>query len=279
MGELMSRVNICGILVDVINIAQACDITKNYIEQNKMKGTIDAAKMVQAINTDFIVRANSDKETELIANSADLALADGMPVVWASKLFNKSLPERIGGPDYFQSFSRISNTNKYSYYLLGSTEATVKKIITKLNKEYPDIAILGYECPPFSDMKNEEENIKLCERINKYKPDVLWVSFGCPKQEVWIAQNKCRIKASVAVGVGAAFEYYAGNLKRAPKFIQKLGFEWLYRLIQEPKRLWKRYLIKGPLFLKYCLKYKKSKDSEAYEIVPAKLINRLNNSN
>lgn len=255
----MNRINIAGIMVDNLDMEQACRIANEFIQKSKVENQENKIKIIQSINTDFIVKANISEEVASIANCADLALPDGMPVVWASRLLKKSLKERIGGPDFFENFNKVANMNKYSYYFLGSTHDTVKKLIIKLNEKYPDIRIAGYECPPFSDMKCEDDNICICERINMNKPDVVWVSFGCPKQEWWIVKNKDHINASIISGIGAAFEFYAGNLKRAPPIMQRCGLEWFFRLLQEPKRLWKRYLIQGPIFVKYCLKHKNNK--------------------
>ncbi|MBU3111052.1 WecB/TagA/CpsF family glycosyltransferase [Clostridium lacusfryxellense] len=249
----MSRVNIGGILVDNVKMQEACMMAAEFIQQNKKNRYQNGAKMIQAINTDFIVKANKDKEVALISNITDLALADGMPVVWASRILKQPIAERVGGPDFFESFNKIANTNKYSYYFLGSTEETVENLIAELNRKYPDIIIAGYECPPISKMNDEQKNLNICERINYKKPDVVWVSFGCPKQETWIVKNKTNINTSIIMGIGAAFQFYSGNLKRAPLIMQKMGFEWFFRLLQEPRRLWKRYLVQGPLFISYLL--------------------------
>jgi N-acetylglucosaminyldiphosphoundecaprenol N-acetyl-beta-D-mannosaminyltransferase len=250
----MERINIGGLLIDRVDIKEACKITSDYIEEKKTKEI--KARMIQAVNTDTIVKANISAETAKISNRADLALADGMPLVWASKFMHAPLKERVGGPDYFEKFNEIANIKYYTYYFLGSTEEVVEKMIKNLKDKYPNIKIAGYYCPPFSDMKDENQNIDICNKINKYKPDIVWVSFGCPKQERWIVENRDHIDTAVLMGIGAAFEFNSGKIKRAPTLLRKIGLEWFYRFCKEPKRLWKRYFVEGPRFLIYVFKNK-----------------------
>lgn len=250
----MEKINIGGLLIDRVDINEACIITANFIEQKKVNNL--KPKMIQAINTDSIVKANVSDETAKISNKADLALADGMPLVWVSKFMSKPLKERVGGPDFFQKFNEIADRYSYAYYFLGSTEEVVQEMIKKLRDKYSNIKISGYYCPPFSDMKDENLNFYICNRINKAKPDVVWVSFGCPKQERWIVENKEGIDTAVIMGIGAAFEFASGKIKRAPILLRRLGLEWLYRVYKEPKRLWKRYFIEGPQFFVYVFKNK-----------------------
>ena len=238
-------------LVDRVDIQEACRITTDYIEQRKLNKV--KPRMIQAINTDSIVKANISDEIAKISNRADLALADGMPLVWVSKLMGKPLKERVAGTDFFENFSVIADSNNYSYYFLGSTEEVVEKMIKNIGDKYPGIKVAGYYCPTFGDMKDENQNIDICNKINAAKSDVVWVGFGCPKQERWIVENKERIDAAVIMGIGAAFEFISGKVKRAPIFLQKAGLEWLYRVYKEPRRLWKRYFIHGPLFFKYAI--------------------------
>lgn len=253
----MKRINIGGFNIDVVNINDACELVYNYIsntEKNKK------AIMVQAVNTDTIVKANINEELKAFANKADLALADGMPLVWASKFSEYKLEERVGGPDFFEEFNKIAHKNKISYYFLGCTEEVTKLLIENLKEKYPNIDVKGYFCPPFSDMEDEKLNDDIINRINKINPDIVWVSFGCPKQEKWIVKHKDRINTSMIMGIGAVFQFYAGTIKRAPVWLQKIGLEWFYRFLQEPKRLFRRYFIEGPRFIRYFIKYRNKKE-------------------
>lgn len=250
----MEKINIGGLLVDRVDIQEACRITNSYIEHSKLNKV--KPKMIQAVNTDSIVKANISDDIAKISNKADLSLADGMPLVWVSKFMGKPLKERVGGPDFFEKFNEIADRYSYSYYFLGSKEEVVEEMIKNLRDKYSNIRISGYYCPPFSDMKDENQNVDICYRISIAKPDVVWVSFGCPKQERWIVENKERIDTAVIMGIGAAFEFVSGKVKRAPILLRKLGFEWLYRVYKEPKRLWKRYFVEGPQFFVYVFKNK-----------------------
>jgi N-acetylglucosaminyldiphosphoundecaprenol N-acetyl-beta-D-mannosaminyltransferase len=223
----MEKINIGGLLIDRVDINEACRITADFIEQKKVNKL--KPRMIQAVNTDSIVKANVSAETAKISNKADLALADGMPLVWVSKFMGKPLKERVGGPDFFQKFNEIADKCSYSYYFLGSTEEVVVEMIKNLGDKYSNIRISGYYCPPFSDMKNENQNFDICNRINRVKPDVVWVSFGCPKQERWIVENKERIDTAVIMGIGAAFEFTSGKVKRAPILLRRLGLECQYQ--------------------------------------------------
>lgn len=242
-------------LVDRVDIKEACRITIDFIEQRKLNKA--KPRMIQAVNVDSVVKANTSDEIARISNRADLALADGMPIVWVSKLMNKPLQERVGGPDFFEKFNGIADSRSYAYYFLGSTEGVVVAMIKKLKEKYPNIIISGYYCPPFSDMRDEKQNADICNRINKTRTDVVWVSFGCPKQERWIVENKEHIDAAVIMGIGAVFKFTSGKVKRAPILLRRLGLEWLYRVYREPGKLWKRYFIEAPRFFIYIFKNRK----------------------
>ena len=220
---------------------------------NRSKEKYDI-KTIQAANVDSIVKAHIDNDMKKAINKFDMVVPDGMPIVWASKILRRPLKERVAGPDLFVKFNDISNENKFTYFLLGSIEQTLIKIIQKLKIEQPNIKVVGYLAPPFSEMRNEVENKNMCDMINSCKPDIVWVSFGCPKQERWIIENKNDINASIIIGIGAAFEFYAGTIKRAPIFMRKIGLEWAFRFLQEPKRLWKRYFVEGPKFFGYVIR-------------------------
>lgn len=249
----MNKVNIAGVRFDILTIDSTCKLMESYIIKNRNSASVKP-KCIQAANVDAVVKAHIHDDMKRIVNKFDITIADGMPIVWFSRLLGNPLKERIAGPDLFSRFNEIANKNSFSYYFLGSTEETLEKLIKRLKSEYPNIKILGYYAPPYSDMKDFEENKSICDKINKVKPDVVWVSFGCPKQERWIFDNKENIETSVLMGIGAAFDFYAGTIKRAPLFMQKIGLEWFYRFLQEPKRLWKRYFVEGPLFVKYVIK-------------------------
>ena len=250
----MDRVKIARVLIDRVSICRACEIADSYVQQYRRSNGRLLTKMIQAINVDFIVKAHQSREIEVITNRCDLALADGMPLVWVSRILGYSLKERVGGPDFFDEFNIVANEKGYSYFFVGATEDIVEKIISKLYSIYPEIKIAGYHCPPFGPSIDSNTNREIYQKINSSRPDVVWVGLGCPKQEKWIIENKEKLSTAFIMGIGAVFEFYAGTLQRAPKILQKVGLEWLFRLIMEPKRLWKRYLIEGPKFFYYIVK-------------------------
>lgn len=147
--------------------------------------------------------------------------------------------ERITGPDYMARILEISAEKGYRHYFYGSTQKTLDKLRQRLVKDYPGIQIVGMFSPPFRPM-TEEEDLAFVEKVNEGKPDFLWVALGAPKQEKWMAAHQGAV-CGLMVGVGAGFDYFAGNIKRAPRWMQRLNLEWLYRLMQEPGRLFKRY--------------------------------------
>lgn len=195
------------------------------------------------------VLAQKDLDFRKIYNSSSLAIPDGMPLVWVSKMYGKPIHKRISGTDLFFRFADCAAEKGYTFFFLGSTEDTLGRINETVKNKFPSLKILGFYSPPFLQEFPKEVNERMIEIINDAKPDVLWVGMTAPKQEKWIYENLERLDVHVAIGIGAAFEYVAGKLKRAPEWMQNTGLEWLYRVGQEPRRLWKRYLVGNTMFV------------------------------
>jgi N-acetylglucosaminyldiphosphoundecaprenol N-acetyl-beta-D-mannosaminyltransferase len=176
-------------------------------------------------------------------------LPDGVPLIWASKLFNNTIQGRVTGLDLLPEFSRIASQKKFTFFFLGGSEGVAEKLADALKKKYPTLLIMGTYCPPFAEKFSDEENAKMIGMINAVQPNVLWVSLTAPKQDYWINDNFNKLNVNIAIGVGGAFEVTAGLIKRAPLWMQKNGLEWLYRFISDPKRLFKRYFIEAPSFI------------------------------
>jgi N-acetylglucosaminyldiphosphoundecaprenol N-acetyl-beta-D-mannosaminyltransferase len=179
---------------------------------------------------------------------------DGAPVAWMMRKLGHTRQQRINGPDlmwkYCEQLSRrppCQLGDDGGVFFLGNTEETLLILKTKLLAAFPDIKIAGSISPPFRQLTPEEDSA-IVTKINDSGAGLLWVSLGCPKQELWMAEHRGRINA-VMIGVGAAFDYHAGTIRRAPKWMQNNGLEWLYRVFSEPKRLWKRYLYTNSIFL------------------------------
>ena len=202
------------------------------------------------LNSFVIVKANNDPELLKIINNAEIVIPDGMPLVWYSKTFKNKLSERIDGFKFFYEFSKIANQKGYSYYFLGAdSEEILTKIKERLNKEFSNIIIKGFYCPPFMDDFSDDLNEEMVKKINDVKPDVLWVGLSAPKQEKFIYNNFEKMHIKMAAGIGAGFNFYSGSVNRAPVWLQKSGFEWLHRAFSEPNRLLRKYLIHNTKFI------------------------------
>jgi N-acetylglucosaminyldiphosphoundecaprenol N-acetyl-beta-D-mannosaminyltransferase len=194
-----------------------------------------------------VVTAKQDAEFRCIVNEADMATPDGMPLVWVLRRMGFQQQERINGPDLMWRLCGQAEQKGLSIFLYGSTPETIEKLTDNLKAAFPRLAVAGDCSPPFRPL-SEEENREIVDRINSSDAHVVFVGLGCPKQEFWMAEHRGAIQA-VMIGVGAAFDYHAGTVKRAPLWMQRSGLEWLFRLLSEPKRLWKRYLVTNSLFL------------------------------
>jgi N-acetylglucosaminyldiphosphoundecaprenol N-acetyl-beta-D-mannosaminyltransferase len=173
---------------------------------------------------------------------------DGMPIVWLLRRHGWPAAERICGPDLMPAVFRRSETCSYRHFLYGSSEGTLHRLRTRLSCDFPASQIVGSYAPPFR-MLSETENAEVVAMLNAARPDIIWVGLGAPKQDRWMAANRSALQAPVLIGVGAAFDMLAGNVRRAPSFVQYTGFEWLFRLAQEPRRLGKRYLKSNSQFV------------------------------
>ncbi|MCC5941046.1 MAG: WecB/TagA/CpsF family glycosyltransferase [Balneolaceae bacterium] len=200
--------------------------------------------------------AKSDEKLKNIYNSADIVTADGVPVVWASKLLGEPIKGRVTGLDLLPQFASVAAKEGFTFFFLGASEGVGEKLAKKLQHDYPGLKVSGIYSPPFTDTFSDDENSKMIELVNKAEADVLWVSLTAPKQDYWIAEHFNKLNVSVAVGVGAAFDVVCGNIKRAPEWMQNAGLEWLFRFSQEPKRLFRRYFIEAPQFVPLVFKQK-----------------------
>jgi len=198
-------------------------------------------------NVHMLIEAHKDPGFNKILNNADITTPDGMPLAKCLSYFYNIQQERIAGMDLFPSLLKKSQETKLSVFLYGSTEEVLMAIKEKASKEFPALNISGMISPPFRELSEIEKN-KIIDQINAANPDFLFVSLGCPKQEKWMAEHKNKIN-SCMIGIGGAFPVYAGLQHRAPEWMQRFSLEWLYRLGQEPKRLWKRYFYTNSLFL------------------------------
>lgn len=198
-------------------------------------------------NVHMIIEAYSDQSFLEKVNAADLVLADGKPVAIACRILRHKKQERISGMDFTPEILEKANKNKLSVFVYGSTAGVHNAIKEKINFNYPDISLAGFISPPFRQLK-ANEIINDIHKINRSGAHIVLVALGCPKQENWMAENSKKINA-VLLGIGGALPVFAGVQKRAPSWMQNMALEWLYRLMQQPGRLFKRYVYTNSLFL------------------------------
>jgi N-acetylglucosaminyldiphosphoundecaprenol N-acetyl-beta-D-mannosaminyltransferase len=210
-------------------------------------------------NAHSVVTAGRDPAFRRVLAEADMATADGAPVAWVVRRLGFRDQERINGPDLMWKYCAQAALRAESIYLFGSTAETLAVLQRRLAREFPGLRIAGADSPPFRDLTALEDEAVVA-RINASGAGTVWVSLGCPKQEIWIAAHRGRI-AAVMVGVGTAFEYHAGTIRRAPPWMQRAGLEWLHRLGSEPRRLWRRYLVTNTLFVLGALRQFATRDS------------------
>ncbi|MDC1278275.1 WecB/TagA/CpsF family glycosyltransferase [Pelagibacteraceae bacterium] len=219
------------------NTNKCCQQITTHLNKRNLE-----TKYLSTINTNsFLVLENDLNFNKALAKS-NWIIPDGIGAVLACKLLGLKITERISGSDLFNSLNyNINKKKSYAYFFFGSTEKTLKLIKKKMKLQYPNIKISGYFSPPFKENFNKKETNKMIKYINNKKADVLWVGLTQPKQEKWVYENYSKLNVKFIGSIGAVFDFYAKQVKRAPKFLQILGLEWLYRLLQDPKRLWKRY--------------------------------------
>jgi len=195
---------------------------------------------VVTANVDFLVQAHRDVELRRILLDAHLVLCDGTPLLWATRWLGNPLPERVAGSDLAPALLQSAAAKGQRIFLLGAADGVAAAAAERLQQQYPLLQVVGHYAPPFSTLleMNHEEIVR---RVKAAKPDILLVSFGCPKQEKWIAMHHRTLGVPVAIGVGATLDFLAGQKKRAPTWMRRSGTEWLYRLAQEPRRLYRRY--------------------------------------
>lgn len=235
-----SFVTILGQRISTLTMDEALEFTALLVGSGK-------PALICTANVDHLMRLRSDAEFRQVYGRASLVVADGMPLVWVSFLFGKKIPERLAGVDLVDRVAALSKKRGYRLFFLGGTRSVLDEAVKKLQRKYGRLQVKTY-APPFSDHWSDKENKKIVRLINTFKPALLFVGVGAPKQEGWIYNHLDQLSVGVAMGVGGAFEFLAGTRKRAPVWMQLWGLEWLFRLLQEPRRLWRRYLVRDLQF-------------------------------
>ena len=237
------QVEILGARVDRVTMDAALGRIEAWIADPP-----ETARLVIVTGFHGIWVGHQDPGFRDLMNAADLFCPDGIAPVWLSRLRGDPLPERIPGADLMRAFFERANERGYGSFFYGDTDETLTALRGRLMERYPGHRIVGTYSPPFRALTPEEDNA-IVDQINAARPDVLWVGLGLPKQERWIEEHRDRLRVPVAIGVGAAFGFLSGNVTRAPKWLGDAGFEWVWRFIAEPQKLWRRDLLDGPRFL------------------------------
>ena len=246
-----------GVPLALTDYEQTLDWIDGMIAQDR-RGYI----CVAAVHT--VMASQEDPELRDAVAGADFTVPDGQPLVWAMNLLGHRLPSRVYGPELMErACARAARTGVRMYLYGGRNQGALVQLALNLRTRYPGLQIVGGYSPPFRDLSADEEDAVAAE-INRSRADVVWVGIGVPKQEKWMARMRERLDAPVLVGVGAAFDFHAGLVPQAPDVMQRFGLEWLYRLLQEPRRLWRRYARYNPLFVlgfaKQYLRHRRRRD-------------------
>ena len=238
--NLIPTCNIMGVNLAAVDMPWLIDFTNVYIKEL-------AGDYMCVSNVHTTVMSYDDETYCAIQNGGIMAIPDGGPLSSVGRHRGFAQMKRTTGPDYMDEILKISAKKGYRHFFYGSTQSTLEKMKKAMENEFPGALVVGMYSPPFHQISMEEDR-EIVQMINDTKPDFVWIGLGAPKQERWMAAHQGRIHGFM-VGVGAAFDYKAGDIERAPMWMQKCNLEWLYRLIQEPKRLLKRYFYTNTKFI------------------------------
>lgn len=242
----MEKVSIFGVNIDNVNMEEAKYEVKKFLESDRLN-------VIFTPNTEIVMAAKDDENIRQIVNSADLVIADGIGLIYGSKIQKKPLKERVTGFDISMEMLKMANENSLSLYLLGAKPGYALKAKENINNKYPNINVVGVHNGYFkgihTGVKDSDEEKEIIEEINKLNPDIIFVGFGFPKQELWINEYKNKLNSRVIIGNGGVIDILSGNAQRAPEIWQKLGLEWFYRLLQDPRRI-KRQMVLPKFMIK-----------------------------
>ncbi len=245
----MARIKFMNTEIDNLTMKETLDEIDKLILKN------DKSYVVTP-NVDHIVMLETDVELKNIYRDASLILADGKPLLWISKWYKTPIKEKISGSDLFPLLCEMAAKKGYSMFFLGAAEGVAAKAAENLKKKYNGLEIVGTYSPPYGFEKDEIESEKIIDMVKEAHPDILILGLGSPKQEKFVYHYCKDLGVPISLGLGASLDFEAGNIRRAPKWMSNHGLEWLYRLIKEPKRMFKRYIIDDCKIVKLIIKYK-----------------------
>lgn len=246
----MARMNFMNTQVDNLTMDEALEAIDSLITQDK-------AAYVVTPNVDHIVRLEKDPEFREVYEQADLVLTDGKPLIWISKLYKTPIREKVSGSDLFPRLCALAADQGYRMFFLGAGDGVAAQAAENLTARFPGLQVCGTYSPPMGFENDPGEMAKIENMIRQASPHILVVGLGCPKQEKFIYHNRQRLNVPVSLALGASLDFEAGNKKRAPKWMSDHGLEWLYRMVQEPERMVKRYLVDDLKIAGLAWKYRK----------------------
>lgn len=238
---MVPRVDVLGVEISAVNMEMTLDTVIDWVVSN-------ARQYVCVTGVHGVMESQQDGELAAIHNNAGLTTPDGMPMVWAGKAAGAHWMERVYGPDMMLAVLAEAQARGWSSFLYGGAPGIPDLLAKRLEQRFPGLQVAGTYSPPFRPLTRDEVH-ETAALINASGASLVWVGLSTPKQERWMAELRPLLEAPVLFGVGAAFDFHAGRMKQAPRWMQKSGLEWLYRLSREPRRLWRRYLTNNPRFM------------------------------
>lgn len=245
----MARIKFMNTEIDNLTMQEALEAIDKLIQENK-------SAYVVTPNVDHIVQLETNKELQDVYANASLILTDGKPLLWIAKWYGTPIKEKISGSDLFPLLCKMAAEKGYKMFFLGAAEGVAAKAAENLSNRYKGLQVVGTYSPPYGFEKDQEEMAKIKKMIKEANPDILIVGLGCPKQEKFIYYNREELGVPISLGLGASFDFEAGNIKRAPRWMADHGLEWMYRITQDPKRLIKRYFVDDMKVLGMVIKYR-----------------------
>ncbi|CAN5911085.1 WecB/TagA/CpsF family glycosyltransferase [soil metagenome] len=255
MGNDTERVNVLGVGVDALTVEGLHEEIRHFVRT-------EGHALVLNANVHCLNLAYKDRELQDLLNGAEIVFCDGSGVVLAARILGHRIPERITYADWMWQLTDFASSEGFSLYFLGARPGVASAAAERLQRSYPELTIAGVHHGYFDQSPGSHESMAVIEKINASSPDILVLGFGMPLQERWLMNNWANVEARVALSGGAVFDYVSGELRRGPRILTDHGFEWLARLIVEPGRLWRRYIVGNPIFLLRVLRQRLQRRSE-----------------
>ena len=234
------RINVLGVGLSVLNLPSALAAIADAVRERRKD-------YICVTGVHGVMEAQTDENFRRILNQAFLCTPDGMPMVWLGRLNGHREMRRVYGPDLMLDVCAWSETSGCRHFFFGGAAGVAEELRDKLTQRFPKLQVVGCYTPPFRPLNGEEEK-QLQETVRTTRPDIMWIGLSTPKQEKFMAEFLPKLDVTLMIGVGAAFDFHSGRIAQAPRWMQRSGLEWFYRLCQEPRRLAKRYLKNNPLF-------------------------------